>query len=169
MDRVVGYIIGLILLLVGCSDDYGTKYSEKENFISYDLRLPKNENGDYYLNLNQEKWQTIHRVDGKVYGSDDLEYHQIHWKSNLYWVIGDTLGYVVKRKLSDDVVYVNYDTTYVTQFDGYEVRTTNNTSYTHEDGTFSNVIAPVKTMVGDTLRLTAIFDYQEKTFEIILR
>ena len=89
----------------------------------------------------------------------------VQWKSNLYWFIGDTLGYVVKRDLTDDLVYVSYDTTYITWFNGYEVPTTNEVSYSNIFGNVSNMIAPTKQMVGDTLRLST----EDETFNIVLK
>ena len=47
----------------------------------------------------------------------------VNWESNLYWVLGDTLGYIVKSGYTDGIVYVSYDTVYVTGFMGEEVRT----------------------------------------------
>ena len=43
-----------------------------------------------------------------------IERVRINWESSLYWVMGDTLGYIIKRDLNDDLVYVNYDTLYIT-------------------------------------------------------
>ena len=45
---------------------------------------------------------------------------------------------------------MNYDTTYITWFSGYEVPIVNGSSYSREDGEVNTMIAPVKTMVGDT-------------------
>ena len=57
--------------------------------------------------------------------------------------------------MTDDLVWVSYDTTYITGFSGMEVPTSNITSVSNADGEVSNMIAPVKIMVGDTL----ILDY----------
>ena len=59
----------------------------------------------------------------------------------------DTLGYVVKRDLTDDLVYVSYDTTYITWFNGYEVPTKNEVSYSNRYGEIGNMIAPTNQMV----------------------
>jgi hypothetical protein len=64
--------------------------------------------------------------------------------------LGDTLGYIIRRGLTDDLIYVSYDTSYVTGFNGYEVPIVNGASYSDEEGEVSTVIAPVKTMRGDT-------------------
>ena len=46
-------------------------------------------------------------------------------ESNLYWELGDTLGYYTHRDLTDDLEYVSYDITYVAGFSGTEVPTSN--------------------------------------------
>ena len=166
MDRQLGFrnFIILLLLLVGCED--ATGWIERTPEVTYDMRLPIDENGYYHLTLDRTKVQTLHRVDayvGDEYGP--IEAHRIEWKSNLYWFIGDTLGYVVKRDLTDDLVYVSYDTTYITWFNGYEVPTTNEVSYSNIFGNVSNMIAPTKQMVGDTLRLST----EDETFNIVLK
>ena len=71
--------------------------------------------------------------------------------------IRDTLGYYIHRGLTDDLEYVSYDTTYVTGFEGTLVPTSNTTSVSGEDGDVSNMIAPVKSMIGDTLTLSWYF------------
>jgi len=162
----LGYII-ILLFLFGCSNPIKSDI-EKPIFINYDMRLPIDENGNYHLELNREKWQTTHRVDGYIYGSENISAKRIEWDSNLYWIVGDTLGYIYKRGLTDEFVYVNYDTLYLTWFSGQEVPTTNFQSYTHHDGTFSNMIAPTKSMIGDTLRLVSEFQDKKKTFNIVL-
>ena len=80
-------------------------------------------------------------LDGKP-----VEYATIRFESNLYWYLEDTLGYIVESALSDDIVYVSYDTTYVTGFNGDEVPTTNWRSMTDDEGLTRNAIAPVRNM-----------------------
>ena len=165
------FLFSLSIFFTQC-DDYN--YDENNNNqnvnISFDMRLPVDSNGYYHLELNKEKWQTIHRVDGVVTDDlgDPLFYRRIEWESNLYWYLGDTLGYIVKRGLSDDVIYVSYDTVYVTGFDGMEVATTNIRSYSNDDGEISNMIAPVSTMEGDTLLLKAYYNDTYASFGIVL-
>ena len=143
----------LLGFLIGCEDTY----YEKEPFImSWDARLPIDDNGYYHLEMNRNTWQTTHRISGVV--SD--ENVMVNWESNLYWVLGDTLGYIVKSGYTDDLVYVSYDTVYVTGFMGEEVRTTNWTSYSNSKGEINNMIAPVRSMIGDTLSVGAYLDYE---------
>jgi len=144
-------IVGSIFL-IGCEDNLN------EPFIMYewDARLPMDENGYYHLEMDRNNHQTLHRLTGIVTDNGEaLENFRVTWESDLYWVLGDTLGYIVHYGYTDDWVYVAYDTTYVTGFSGEEVRTTNWASYSDSDGEFSNMIAPVKTMIGDTLNVGA--------------
>ena len=115
------------------------------------MRLNKDNNGYYHLTIDRNNWQTLHRVTGSVKNTQyRMDNFWVEWESNLYWYLGDTLGYVVKKGLTDDLVYVNYDTTYVTWFNGFEVPIVNGASYSDYDGYVNTMIAPVKTMKGDT-------------------
>ncbi len=155
-------LVGSAIFIIGCEDTY----YEKEPFIvSWDARLPIDDNGYYHLEMNRDTWQTTHRISGVV--SD--ENVMVNWESDLYWVLGDTLGYIVKSGYTDDLVYVSYDTVYVTGFSGEEVRTTNWTSYSNSDGEINNMIAPVRSMIGDTLNVGAYLDYElVEVFSIVL-
>ena len=42
------------------------------------------------------------------------------------------------------------DTTYITWFDGFEVPIINGASYSNEEGEVNTMIAPVRSMIGDT-------------------
>ena len=146
-------------------------YYEKEPFISFewDVRLPIDENGYYHLEMNRDTWQTTHRISGNVGGYQSQVPVMVNWESDLYWVLGDTLGYIVKSGYTDEWVYVAYDTVYVTGFMGEEVRTTNWTSYSNSKGEINNMIAPVRSMIGDTLSVGAYLDYElVEVFNIVL-
>lgn len=92
--------------------------------LEIDGRLPMDDNGYYHLELNQDTNQTIHTVSGTVGNTLNLPPLKVEWDSNLDWVFQDNL-----------------------------VDVTNSASYV-VDGMVMNVIAPVSTMVGDTLVLT---------------
>ena len=62
-------------------------------------------------------------------------------KSEIKKTIEDYKDYYVK---------FGYDTTYITWFSGFEVPIVNGASYSDLDGYVSTMIAPVKTMLGDT-------------------
>ena len=154
------FIILPFLILISCQDDNSEVENHEYRFeVEYENTGISKDNSDYYhLTLDRNNWQTLYRVRGIVYKDDEpAENIKFYWDSNLYWIIGDTLGYIIKRGLSDDVVYVNYDTTYITQFSGFEVPTTNTSSVSNSQGEVSNMIAPVETMVGDTLILSWIY------------
>ena len=52
--------------------------------------------------------------------------------------------------MTDDLEYVSYNTSYVTWFEGFEVPIINGASYSREDGEVNTMIAPVRSMRGDT-------------------
>ena len=158
-------IIGIILsfLLISCEDN------NNHHELSFDLRLTEDGRGYHHLTLDKNNWQTLHKVTGSIRDEGfGVENFWIEWESNLYWYIGDTLGYVVRRGLNMNLQYVNYDTTYLTQFSGMEVATSNVISYSNSNGELNNMIAPVQSMVGDTMKLTARWYDGSKDFYIIL-
>ena len=142
-----------------------------------DARLNVDNNGYYHLDLGQE-WQTLHRISGKVSEvANEYELTKIQWTSSHYWVIGDTLGYVVHQNwtLNDSsYLYLNNDTSYVTWFDGQEVPTINEASYSTMDGEINTMFAPVQTMEGDTITITGQASFadgvvsNEKMIEIVI-
>ena len=75
----------------------------------------------------------------------------------MYWVLGDTLGYILHSGYTDDFIYVVYDTTYITGFDNMMVPTTNGTVTASSTGEINNMIAPVKSMIGDTTKLASYY------------
>ena len=90
-----------------------------------------------------------------------------------FWYIGDTLGYIVRMGLTDDLQYVSYDTSYVTWFNGFEVPVVNSVSYSNSEGEVNTMFAPVRSMLGDTVTVWAYYwnnDYKivEQSIEIVL-
>lgn len=96
----------------------------EEPTLEIDGRLPMDGNGYYHLELNQDTNQTIHTVSGTVDNYYSNEPLKVSWNSNLTWT-----------------------------YQGEDVSTSNQASYV-VDGKVHNVIAPINTMVGDTLILT---------------
>ena len=147
--------------------------NEDENDESYtieiDAMLPVDANGYYHLTLERNNWQTIHRVSGHV-SSDGyaVENFWVEWDSNLLWYLGDTLGYIVNQYLNNNGVYVSVDTSYIIGFNGMEVPTSNTISYSNRYGEINNMIAPVRSMIGDTLVLTANWYNSDKSYGIVL-
>jgi len=95
----------------------------EEPTLEIDGRLPMDGNGYYHLELNQDTNQTIHTVSGTVGNTLNLPPLKVEWTSNLTWI-----------------------------YQGEDVSTSNQSSYV-VDGKVHNVIAPINTMVGDTLIL----------------
>ncbi len=157
-------------LFVGCEDSIVSSEDEYSESISFDMRLPIDVNGYYHLEMNENSWQTLHRVSGSVSVEDSIpvEFFWVEWESDLYWYLGDTLGYIVNRHLNNSGVYVSVDTSYMVGFSGMEVPTSNSISYSNGGGEINNMIAPVRSMIGDTLTLTAIWYNSEKNFKIVL-
>ena len=168
VEKLTRTIITILVSILLTSCESPTSSKEFAD-LTFDMRLTQDTNGYYHLTLDRNKWQTLHRVSGSIvkdgYG---VENFRVEWESDLYWIIGDTLGYIVSRGLNMNLQYVNYDTTYLTQFNGLEVPTTNIVSLSNNKGEFNNMIAPVRSMIGDTMRLTADWYEDYTTFNIVL-
>ena len=114
-------------------------------------------------------------MSGTAYLYDEpLEVLKVHWQSSHYWYLGDTLGYIVNRYLTDEGIYVSVDTSYVIGFDGMEVPTVNFSSYSNASGEVNTMFAPVQSMEGDTVTIRMYFwsewdfIYEEEVFFIVL-
>lgn len=112
----------------------------EEPTLELDGRLPMDDNGYYHLELNEDTNQTVHTVSGTVGNTLNLPPLKVEWDSNLTWV-----------------------------YQGEDVSTSNQASYV-VDGKVHNVIAPINTMVGDTLILTGIIREHlvSKTIKFVL-
>ena len=143
-------------LFVGCeqSNPFGSVVESEISSIVFELdsRLNEDANGYHHLIIDTTRWQTLHRVSGHVYrDGEPMNVLKFGWAGSHYWVIGDDFGYVIANTgLNDHGTYVGYDTTYITWFTGYEVPIVNSSSYSNSDGEVNTMIAPIRTMVGDT-------------------
>ena len=171
----VGKVANLLVLLssflfISCEDVLSSHQKWEPPEISWNVnpRLNVDNNDYYHLTIDTTRWQTLHRFSGSVgYISESSTQEELspegvrfEWESSLYWYLGDTLGYIVKRGLTDQLDYVTYDTIYVTGFNGMEVPTINPASYSNGDGEFNQMFAPVKAMRGDTVEVSVYtFDY----------
>ena len=182
VKRTINTLITLsVFSLIGCSDgsnplsgweipaleedpyeniyDWPEDTTESEDtlssiVLSLLLDLELDGNGFYHLPIDTTKWQTLHRLTGLVTrDSIGVNVQKVSWYSNHYWLIGDTLGYMIQNTGSDDLWYVGYDTTYITWFNGFEVPIVNGSSYSDMHGEVNTMIAPVKTMRGDTISI----------------
>ena len=145
------------ILIVGSVFFIGCEDTINDTVIMYewDARLPMDDNGYYHLTMDRDNHQTLHRLSGivKTESGEPVENFRVTWESDLYWVLGDTLGYMIEHTGSDELWYVGYDTTYITWFSGFEVPIVNGSSYSNENGEVSTMIAPVQTMRGDTVKI----------------
>ena len=153
MKRLYPLLFISVLIYWGCEDKSNDDDDKNVDEIVFNLepRLDQDVNGYYHLQLNPSSFQTLHRLSGHIYLNDEpLEVMKFQWESSHYWMLGDTLGYIVHQGLTDDLIYVSYDTTYITGFSDFLVPTINSSSYSNSDGEVNTMIAPVKTMRGDT-------------------
>ena len=121
---VVVLIVVLMILASSCTKQDDDIFLLEQPTLEIDGRLPIDGNGYYHLELNQDTNQTIHTVSGTIDNYYSNEPLKVSWNSNLTWV-----------------------------YQGEDVSTSNQASYV-VDGKVHNVIAPINTMVGDTLILT---------------
>ena len=108
MKRLYPLLFISVLIYWGCedvfevleNDDYNEPDKPQYTF-EIEPNLPIDDNGFYHLTLNRNSWQTTHRVDGTVTDEDGNPtfYYWVEWESDLYWYLGDTLGYIVNRYL----------------------------------------------------------------------
>ena len=158
-------LISLSSIFISCEDVKNNRDFE----LTFDLRLPQDENGFYHLTIDRNNWQTLHRVTGTIQDENrGVENFWVEWDSNLYWYLGDTLGYVVNQYVNLLGQYVSVDTSYMIGFNGMEVPTTNQISYSNKQGEINNMIAPVKSMIGDTLYLSAFWG-EDVSWGIVLK
>ena len=152
----VVYLIILTLLFLSCQDEPTNTVNHE---FEIDARLGNiDSNGYYHLELGDD-WQTLHRISGQVPAvQNEFDLTKVYWESSHYWLLGDTLGYIVHQNwtLNDGgYLYMNNDTSYVTWFIGHEVPTINGVSYATMDGEVNTMFAPVKNMFGDTILIKA--------------
>jgi hypothetical protein len=160
-------IFCLNLILSYCS----SPELELEYKIDIHPRLEQDENGFFHLDINRETWQTIHRLSGQVtLDGEPAENVRVEWASSHFWTLNDTLGYYVQYGYTDQLEYIAVDTTYVTGFNDFIVPVINCCSYSNADGEINTMIAPVKSMIGDTMTIVVQFNDNEpkSTFEIVL-
>ena len=127
------FTIIILFTLVSCDNIFEVIETDQEiesdPIYNFELipRLPLDDNGFYHLELNRESNQTLHRISGSVSNSDGnpVELYWVEWESNLFWF-----------------------------YNGIEVPTTNKISYSNRWGEINNMIAPIITMVGDTMDLS---------------
>ena len=168
IKRLVSYGVTTLVtlnLFIGCEQnnpfgptvEYNEEVEELSPIIfSLDSRLEVDANGYHHLSIDTSNWQTTHRISGSVNRDESpVNIIKFVWASSHYWIIGDNFGYAIANNgLTDDMTYVGYDTTFIDWFGGNEVPIVNGSSYSREDGEVNIMIAPVRTMVGDTATIS---------------
>ena len=176
----------LFFILISCEKIFDKQSLYEKIDLQLSVDLPIDDNGNYHLELI-DTWQTTKRLtahlkseqykDADYWERDLIETIKVYWQSSHYWVLNDTLGYIIKRGLTDQMQYVNYDTIYVTGFEGMIVPTINSASYPRKinDSVYeiNSVIAPIRTMIGDTIKVWIYYwdlnyDYNEYSLDIIV-
>ena len=167
----------LFLIYWGCEDKSNDGENDKnvdEIVFNLEPRLDQDVNGYYHLQLNPSSFQTLHRLSGHIYlNGAPLEVMKFYWESSHYWMLGDTLGYIVHQGLTDDLIYVSYDTTYITGFSDFLVPTINCCSYSNSDGEVNTMFGPVWTMRYDTVLVSVgyfdnSYNFINQSIEIVL-
>ena len=171
--KFLPYILIGVSLFVNCDD---VEQEEKIPVMEFNIepRLDPDANGYYHLPLTEGSWQTLHRISGHIYqDGQPVDVVRFNWTSSHYWILGDTLGYIINRTVNDEGVYVALDTSYVIGFKGFEVATINCCSYSNAEGEVNTMFAPVWSMRHDTVTVWVNFydnegQIQENTIEIVL-
>ena len=123
-DYVMAFVVILLMFMAASCTPEDDIFVIQEPTLELDGRLPLDTNGYYHLELRQDVHQTIHRITGTVGNIlEGIDPLKVSWDSNLTWT-----------------------------YQGEDVSTSNQASYV-VDGKVHNVIAPINTMVGDTLIL----------------
>jgi|TARA_B110000240_G_scaffold86624_1_gene98572 hypothetical protein len=167
------FLLGFAIIFIGltsCSTEDDITISDLYT-LELDGRLDTTDEGLYKLELNstQNSIQTIHRISGKLLNNGEEPYPQlVEWESSHNWILNDTAYVIVRRTINALGNWVTIDTSYVTGFNGSNVPTINEFSYSGTNGELNTVIAPIDNMVGDTLIVKARFEDLQKTIRIIL-
>jgi len=131
------------------------------------FKLSKDVNGFYRLKLDRNRNQTIQRITGRLIRNDGRPVQtlsgglrqKVEFSSNLYWWLlkGDTVANITNtfiNPLTGELVYTNLPP--LINWRDVLVPTINQISYTDDNkGVFNTVIAPIRNMEGDTMKITA--------------
>jgi hypothetical protein len=134
-------------------------------------QLSKNFDGFYEMILDRSKNQTIQRITGRILRNgipiEDLWSgpgpKKVNWESNLYWWLldGDIVANITKTYINEftgELVYVNLPP--LVNWKDKLVPTINESSYSDsETGIVNTVIAPIREMVGDTMKIKLMYTH----------
>ena len=119
--RIITTFLLFIPLVLWLSCEDGNEINEELESINFVLDyeagnspFTMDENGYLHMVLNTGTWQTIKTIYGYVYrDGSPVNVLKFAWASSHYWVLNDTLGYIVDIGLNEQYQYVAYDTTYL--------------------------------------------------------
>lgn len=146
----------ILLITIGCEDNSllgPTYWEESTERVYVDMTLVDR------IELNDYSWQTLYTISGDLEAEDpsvSVENFRVTWESDMFWMVNDTTGYfrLNCRTCTDGVWYDNDGSTLEMQYDFHTMApVTNQVSMTDSDGNFSNVIAPVRSMVNRSMWL----------------
>lgn len=129
------------------------------------FQLSKNSDGFYEMILDRSKNQTIQRITGRLLRNDNpiedlysgTQPKKVEFSSNLFWWLleGDLVAnitYTYINYFTGELTYVNLPP--LVNWKDELVPTINSSGYTDsETGVFNTVIAPIREMVGDTMKI----------------
>ncbi len=173
--RTKPYYFILLLLLISCEDLTNNKNEDEVEVVFHlEPRLDQDSNGYYHLQLDSTRFQSLHRISGHIYGDGEpLENIKFNWTSSHYWVLGDSVGYIIDvwncyhgdcDEPWESPTYIGLDTVYVTYFGGMEVPTINCCSYSNSEGEVNTMFGPVWTMRYDTVLMSVGYFTDYTTF-----
>jgi hypothetical protein len=155
----------LMICVIACTD----VDNDSGMYIELEPRLRVDDNGYFHLELLRSSWQTTHRLSGFVsIDGGPAQLVRIEWSSSHFWKLNDTLGYYIEYGYTDQLEYIALDTTFITGFDDYIVPTINCCSYSNAEGEINTMIAPVRSMIGDTLTVGIQFSVDNPICEILI-
>lgn len=183
---LTGLLIGMgLIVLVSCEDNIvepipPTYQLTIDSLLTEDGKqsVERDSNGYYFLDLEptSDFKQTVRRITGRVLkdSSEPTPSEVIDWESSHTWVTGTDNGYYVRRVINALGQWVIVDTNYINIPSGLIVPTVNPTSISGDGGEINTMIAPIYSMKGDTMIVTAkLWTPYNKTYydtlKVILR
>jgi hypothetical protein len=183
---LTGLLIGIgLIMLVSCEDNIiepipPTYQLTIDSLLTEDGKqsIERDSNGYYLLDLEptSDTKQTVRRITGRVLkdSSEPTPPEVIDWESSHTWVTGTDNGYYVRRVINALGQWVIVDTNYINIPSGLIVPTINPTSISGDVGEINTMIAPIYSMRGDTMIVTAkLWTPYNKTYydtlKVILR
>ena len=144
----------LFLLIIACESPVGTGMSTHEHATgNVTVIMPSITR----IELSDYTWQTLVTMYGLLESDNiNVENMRIEWQSDMFWVVDDTTGYF-RLDCRTCIGGTWYDTDGTSSRMTYNFHTmapvTNQVSLADSEGEFGNVLAPVRSMVGQSMWL----------------